>query len=728
MPRWSAAPPSILFFQKMKRGELTSLNPDAPQIYPEAHRDQNPGPTPQSSTAPLRVLIVEDSENDALLLEIELQRAGYEPVCERVQTREAMHAALARQRWDLVIADYVMPHFNGLEALALVKSNGLDLPFIIVSGHITDNTAVAAMKAGAHDYVMKDNLARLGPAVQRELREADSRRARRAVDQKLRVEQVFRQAIENSVPAGITVVDLDGRQTYVNPAFCAMVGWKQEDLIGARPPFVYWPPEQIEPITLQLEKLIGNSAQSPALELKYCRRTGERIAVLVQVTPLKDAFGNITGWVSSNSDITERKQAEARLAAEHAITRQLSNAPSLELAAPGIIDALLDSLEVNAGAMWVLTGENDALELAVISTRDSSPEMRSFIEASRRLSFKPGAGLAGRVWKERGPIWVDQLESQPEFLQRDLALAAHLHSAAAFPVQSDSQFFGVVELFSRRRLDHDQNLLNMMTAIGSEIAQFTQRRNAEAELRRAHDELEVRVQRRTTELKTANTKLQAAISERKRLENELLEITEKERRRIALDLHDDLGQKLSGVALMTKALELKLTKAKAETAKEAARIHALIQETMTHASDLAHDLATLDLQQKTLAEALGHLASHARALFGIVCEFKHRGAVPSLDSSTVMQLYKIAQESLTNAIKHGKANRVEIALNVERTGLVLTIANNGVPFPDMHGRSTGMGLRIMNYRASLIGGELDIKATGSDGTLVTCRLPLDPKK
>ena len=128
---------------------------------------------------PLRVLIVEDSENDALLLEIELQRAGYEPVCERVDTRESMTAALARERWDLVIADYIMPRFNGLAALALVKANGLDLPFIIVSGHITDNTAVAAMKAGAHDYVMKDNLARLGPAVQRELREAEGRSARR---------------------------------------------------------------------------------------------------------------------------------------------------------------------------------------------------------------------------------------------------------------------------------------------------------------------------------------------------------------------------------------------------------------------------------------------------------------------------------------------------------------------------------------------------------------------
>src|SRR5258708_17493831 len=98
-----------------------------------------------------------------------------------------MKAALARERWDVVIADYVMPRFDGLEALALVKENGLDLPFIIVSGHITDNTAVAAMKAGAHDYVMKDNLARLGPAVQRALRVAESRGARRMLVQKLKV-------------------------------------------------------------------------------------------------------------------------------------------------------------------------------------------------------------------------------------------------------------------------------------------------------------------------------------------------------------------------------------------------------------------------------------------------------------------------------------------------------------------------------------------------------------
>jgi PAS domain S-box-containing protein len=677
---------------------------------------------------PLRVLIIEDSENDALLLEIELQRAGYEPVCERVDNREAMKAALTRERWDVVIADYVMPRFNGLEALALAKENGLDLPFIIVSGHITDNTAVAAMKAGAHDYVMKDNLARLGPAVQRELREAESRRARRTIDQRLRIEQVFRQAIENSVPAGITAVDLDGRQTYVNPAFCAMVGWNQQDLIGAKPPFVYWPPDQGEHIAAELEKIIDSNAPAAGFELQYGRRTGERISVLVQVTPLKDSFGNITGWVSSNLDITERKQAEARLAAEHAITRLLTNAPSLELAAPGILEALRESLEVDVAALWLPDLEKQQLRVSAVQTVDSNLESRSFVQASQRMTISPGTDLPGQVWASGKAVWIGQLSAEQAFERRQVASSCGLQSGMAFPIANEGQFFGVLEFFTRRTLAFDDTLLNMMTAIGSEIGQFTQRRNAEEQLRRAHDELELRVQRRTAELKAANSKLHASISDRKRLENELLEITEKERRRIALDLHDDLGQKLSGIALMTKGLELKLTKLKSDTAQQAAQIHGLIQEAMSHASGLAHDLATLDLENKALPEALEHLANHARKLFGIRCDLTREGTIPDLESTVVMQLYKIAQEALTNAIKHGKADKVSLRLRGEPTLLTLTVRNNGIPFPDLQVRSTGMGLRIMNYRASLIGGTLDVKPIRAEGAVVTCLVPLDTKK
>jgi DNA-binding NtrC family response regulator len=133
---------------------------------------------------PLRVLLVEDSENDATLLEIALQRAGFNPECTRVETADGLTAALGHD-WDVIIADYVMPNFDGLSALALVRQRGLDLPFIIVSGHITDDTAVAAMKAGAHDYVMKDNLTRLAPAVERELREVEVRRARQKAEARL---------------------------------------------------------------------------------------------------------------------------------------------------------------------------------------------------------------------------------------------------------------------------------------------------------------------------------------------------------------------------------------------------------------------------------------------------------------------------------------------------------------------------------------------------------------
>jgi signal transduction histidine kinase len=388
----------------------------------------------------------------------------------------------------------------------------------------------------------------------------------------------------------------------------------------------------------------------------------------------------------------------------------------------------LDSLEIDVAGLWLPAEEKDTLMLSAMHTRDSSADMQAFVRASQQLRLAKAAVLPGRVWEEQRSIWVGQISTEPGFVRRAQAMAAGLHSGLAFPIQNEGRFFGVLEFFTRQPLGLDGDLLNMMTAIGSEIGQFNQRRIAEEELHRAHDELEIRVQRRTAELKAANAKLQTAIFERKRLENELLEITEKERRRIALDLHDDLGQKLSGIALMTKGLENKLTKLKADTAQEAARIHALVQETMSHASDLAHDLATLDLQKKTLPEALTQLTEHARELFGICCEFVHHGNVPSLDPSTVMQLYKIAQEALTNAIKHGKSTHVNIGLDTEPERLSISIENTGLPFPDLEHRSTGMGLRIMNYRASLIGGTLDIKAKGENGTRVTCVLPLDGKK
>jgi putative nucleotidyltransferase with HDIG domain len=135
---------------------------------------------------PIHVLVVEDSEDDTALLLSELENGGYAPSHQRVETAEDMEAALSKQTWDVIIADHSMPNFDAIAALHVLRKSDLDLPFIIVSATIGEDVAVGAMKAGAHDYIMKGKLARLVPAVQRELAEAKIRQARRRGEQELK--------------------------------------------------------------------------------------------------------------------------------------------------------------------------------------------------------------------------------------------------------------------------------------------------------------------------------------------------------------------------------------------------------------------------------------------------------------------------------------------------------------------------------------------------------------
>jgi signal transduction histidine kinase len=134
---------------------------------------------------PLKVLIVEDSEDDAALILREVRKGGFEPSFERVDTPEAMVAALAANDWDIVLSDFAMPRFSALRALEIVQDLELDIPFIVISGTIGEETAVAVMRAGAHDYLMKGNLTRLVPAIERELRDAEERAARRKAESEL---------------------------------------------------------------------------------------------------------------------------------------------------------------------------------------------------------------------------------------------------------------------------------------------------------------------------------------------------------------------------------------------------------------------------------------------------------------------------------------------------------------------------------------------------------------
>ncbi len=266
---------------------------------------------------PLRVLIVEDSEDDAELLLYELERHGYDPISERVDTPVAMNAALDKQLWDIVIADYTMPSFSAPDALKLLKERGLDLPFIIVSGTIGEDIAVAAMKAGAHDYLMKGKLARLVPAVERELREAIERCKRRKAEQTVRQnEERFRALIENALDI-ITVLGADGIIRYESPSIEKVLGYKPEDLVGKNI-LEYVHREDVENFLNTLNQVVQNPSVSLSIEFRFQHQDCSwRILEAVGKNFLDRAAGRgsifpseMSTIVINSRDITERKRAE----------------------------------------------------------------------------------------------------------------------------------------------------------------------------------------------------------------------------------------------------------------------------------------------------------------------------------------------------------------------------------------------------------------------------------
>ncbi|HQN17966.1 MAG TPA: PAS domain S-box protein, partial [Syntrophobacteraceae bacterium] len=180
----------------------------------------------------LRVLIVEDSESDAALIVRRLERAGYTPVHERVETASSMRSALEKEEWDIVIADYAMPRFDAPSALKLLQETGRDIPFIVVSGTMGEETAVSMMKAGVHDYVMKDHLARMIPAVQRELKDAEVRKKRRLAEDALERSERRMRTITDSLPALIAQIDTQQKYLFLNRRFETLLGKPTAELVG----------------------------------------------------------------------------------------------------------------------------------------------------------------------------------------------------------------------------------------------------------------------------------------------------------------------------------------------------------------------------------------------------------------------------------------------------------------------------------------------------------------
>src|SRR5881392_529660 len=254
---------------------------------------------------PLRVLMVEDSEDDALLVLRELRAAGYDLTHERVDTAAALEAALDRHPWDLVIGDYSMPQFSGTAALAMLRERGLDVPYICVSGTITEELAVAAMKAGAHDYVTKGQLKRLLPAIERELREARGRATLRAT------EASFATLVEHA-PVGIYRSTPEGRFLSVNAAVVRMLGYDSAaDVLAldmARD--VYADAAERQRL---VERDTYSDRQYDNVEATWKRRDGRPLTAQLSVRAVRNGAGQVEYYETFVRDVTDQRRLQQQV-------------------------------------------------------------------------------------------------------------------------------------------------------------------------------------------------------------------------------------------------------------------------------------------------------------------------------------------------------------------------------------------------------------------------------
>jgi two-component system CheB/CheR fusion protein len=214
------------------------------------------------------------------------------------------------------------------------------------------------------------------------------------------------------------------------------------------------------------------------------------------------------------------------------------------------------------------------------------------------------------------------------------------------------------------------------------------------------------------------------ITERKELEQALLEVSDREQRRIGHDLHDGLGQHLAGIELMSEVLEQNLASKKLKgEAGRAGDIARHVREAITQARALARGLSPVISEPEGLMSALDDLASNTGKMFRIDCHFRRSEPVRIADHTVATHLYRIAQEAVSNAMKHGRARQIEIELEETPERVLLTIKDDGGGFPAKASSGRGMGLRIMRYRAAMMGGTLEIKAEPNRGARVTCFVP-----
>jgi response regulator RpfG family c-di-GMP phosphodiesterase len=396
----------------------------------------------------LRILLIEDSDDDARLILRELRRVGYHVDSQRIETAEELRSALAAREWDLVLCDYSLPHLDPRQALEIIKSAGQDLPFIIVSGTIGEETAVSALKAGAHDFIIKGKYARLEPAIEREIGEALVRRQRRQAETALREKEHLLSEAQRighigswsyDIPAGaLQFSDEMYRLLDVRPQ-------KFEHTIQALLDLVY--PEDRPPADAWVRQL-REGRQVRELDFRILHKDGELRYIQCRGAISFDEAGRPRHFVGTAQDISERKLSElqirqqlARMTALRIIDQAITSSFDLRFTLDIVLSQVVTQLQADAAGILLLDPSGQSLEV------EATRGFRTQTVRTTRAGLTDS--LAGRVVTQQRPVYIQDLNDIDAKL-----LAAHLAgenfaSYYGVPLITKGKVQGVLELFHR---------------------------------------------------------------------------------------------------------------------------------------------------------------------------------------------------------------------------------------------------------------------------------------
>jgi PAS domain S-box-containing protein len=750
-----------------------------------------------SSSDPLcpaiRILMLEDDANDAILIERELVRGKFNFSSKLVNNRDDYLTALREFTPDVILSDHRLNGFDGSAALALARTHCPDVPFITVSGVLSDESAAGTMQTGCTDYVLKDRLIRLTATVRRALQESELRRQRQQAEEAERLSALKFATLTETVPA-VIFIHQGGKFRYLNAAAEAILGHPRADLLGTD----FW--NIVHPDFRELVRERGLSradgqAVLPRYEFQIVTKNGQVRWVDCAAATIE--FEGSTCVLGSAFDITDRKESQRRARALSDLGHQLSTAANPEQAARIVVDIAFGLLGWDACYLHLYAREQGLI--VPILTMDNVDGERKLFPAST-FTLDPT------------PLMLEVMEKGGRLFNREIEKAGlpgstpfgdttrRSRSLLYVPIRDGNSVIGILSIQSYTPCVYNEEALRTLQSIADHCGGALERINVAEALRRSEANMRglvsampdwmfrVRADGMVVDWKAPNdarsgngeftgktvaticspdlvkqlmhhirealetgttqlfefqyaseTRVGAYeariavsgpdevlaivrdITEKKRLEKEVLEISTNERRRIGYDLHDGLGQYLAGIALQAKLLEESLAAASLPQAREARAIVRRVNTAIRQARSLAKGLDPIEIEQNGLVSALQQLASDTEKDSSVKCLFKCAQPAIAVDRADAVHLYRIAQEAIHNAVKHARPGKIEVELNTDRATLSLAIRDDGIGV--LPKKSDGMGLRIMRYRAHSLGGFLNIEPRPRLGTVVECRVP-----